>query len=243
MAYWVVKAVLTPVLVVCYRVRCRGRRHVPRRGGVILASNHQSFIDSLFVPLCVPRRVTYLAKAEYFDSPKTAWFFRAVGQIPIRRGGGSTSERALQTAREVLDAGGVLGIYPEGTRSPDGRLYRGHTGVARIALACGVPVVPVACIGTADVQPIGAMRPRLFRRVTVRFGPPLRWPALEGAEADRATLRQVTDEIMDAIAHLSGQERARGYAEKERQRGERGPAAALPARPQVTAAAVRPGAG
>jgi 1-acyl-sn-glycerol-3-phosphate acyltransferase len=212
----VAKAVLTPLLLVAYRVHAEGRRHVPRSGGVILASNHQSFIDSLFIPLCVTRRVTYLAKAEYFDDPRTAWFFRAVGQIPIRRDGGSVSDRALVAACDVLDAGGVLGVYPEGTRSPDGRLYRGHTGVARMALTCGVPVVPVACAGTAEVQPIGAMRPRLFRRVGVRFGLPLSWPDLAGAAEDRGVLRQVTDEIMAAIAGLSGQEQVDEYAKRDR---------------------------
>jgi 1-acyl-sn-glycerol-3-phosphate acyltransferase len=218
--YWVLKVVLTPILHLVYRVECAGRRNVPRRGPVILASNHQSFIDSIFIPLCVHRRVTYLAKAEYFDNRRTAWFFRALGQIPIRRTGGSASQRALASAAEVLDAGGVLGIYPEGTRSPDGRLYRGHTGVARIALTCGVPVVPVAVTGTAAVQPIGSLRPALFKRVGVRFGPPLRWPELAARSGDAATLRRVTDEIMAAIAALSGQEQVRGYARRGPSRAE-----------------------
>src|SRR5215472_10731462 len=149
MAYWVLKILLTPVLRLVFRVRSEGTQNVPRRGPVILASNHQSFIDSIFLPLAVHRRVTFVAKAEYFESWKTAWFFRAVGMIPLKRDGGSASERALAAAKDVLIAGGVLGIYPEGTRSPDGRLYKGHTGVARLAVQCGVPVVPVAQIGTA----------------------------------------------------------------------------------------------
>src|ERR1700736_3088931 len=127
MAYWVLKIILTPLLRVLFRVRSEGTHHVPRKGAVILASNHQSFIDSVFLPLMVRRRVTYVAKAEYFESWKTAWFFRAVGMIPLKRGDGSASTRALEAAREVLDSGGVIGIYPEGTRSPDGRLYKGHT--------------------------------------------------------------------------------------------------------------------
>ncbi|MGH9058500.1 MAG: lysophospholipid acyltransferase family protein, partial [Acidimicrobiales bacterium] len=169
MGYWVFKALLTPLLRFAYRIRCRGLDQVPRHGPVILASNHNSFIDSMFIPLVMRRRVTFLAKAEYFDNPRTAWFFRAMGQIPITRGGGSASERALKAAREVLDGGGVLAIYPEGTRSPDGRLYKGRTGVARIALSCpAAPVVPLALSGTSQIQPIDAMRPRLFKTVQVR---------------------------------------------------------------------------
>jgi 1-acyl-sn-glycerol-3-phosphate acyltransferase len=212
MAYWLIKVILTPVLRVLYRVDVRGARNVPKRGPVILASNHQSFIDSIFIPLVVRRRVTFIAKAEYFENRRTAWFFRAVGQIPVKRGGGSASERALISAREVLEAGGVLGIYPEGTRSTDGRLYRGHTGVARLALQCGATVVPVSLGGTAAVQPRGAMRPKVFRRVTVRIGPPMVWPGRVGDAQDPAALRAVTDEIMDAIAALSGQERVMEYA-------------------------------
>src|SRR6201993_118954 len=154
MAYWALKIVLTPILRLIYRVRIEGRENVPASGPVILASNHQSFIDSIFLPLVVRRRVTFVAKAEYFESWKTAWFFRAVGMIPLKRGGGSASERALAAAREVLDNGGVLGIYPEGTRSPDGRLYKGHTGAARLAKDCHAPIIPVAQLGTDEVQPI-----------------------------------------------------------------------------------------
>src|SRR5580704_7615765 len=133
MTYWVLKIVMTPVLRVIFRVRSEGIGHVPRQGPVILASNHQSFIDSVFLPLVVRRRVTFVAKAEYFESWKIAWFFRALGMIPLKRGGGPASARALAAARDVLDGGGVLGIYPEGTRSPDGRLYKGHTGAARLS--------------------------------------------------------------------------------------------------------------
>src|SRR5581483_11973724 len=138
MAYWVLKAILTPVLRFLFRVRVEGLEHVPASGPAILASNHVSFSDSIFLPLMVKRRITFVAKAEYFEDPNTAWFFRAMGQIPIKRGGGSASKRALEAAKEVLEAGGLFGIYPEGTRSPDGRLYKGHTGVARLALECQV---------------------------------------------------------------------------------------------------------
>src|SRR5258705_10916645 len=132
--YWVVKGALTPVLGVCFRIKVEGRENVPKRGPVILASNHRSFLDSIFIPLVLRRRVTFVAKAEYFDDPKTAWFFRGVGQIPIRREGGSAAMAALDSAADVLEDGHLFGIYPEGTRSPDGRLYKGKTGVARLPL-------------------------------------------------------------------------------------------------------------
>src|SRR5881275_255024 len=171
MAYWLMKLVLTPVLRFFYRVRVEGLEHVPDEGAAILASNHVSFCDSIFLPLVLRRRVTFVAKAEYFEDPKTAWFFRAVGQIPVKRGGGPASLRALDAATEVLEAGGVFGIYPEGTRSPDGRLYKGHTGVARLALQTGAPVVAVAMIGTREAQPIGQAMPRLFMPITIRISP------------------------------------------------------------------------
>src|SRR5215207_3724488 len=169
MTYWLVKALLTPILRFSYRVKVEGIENVPAEGPVILASNHVSFCDSIFLPLVLKRRVTFVAKAEYFDDKKTAWFFRAVGQIPIRRDGGSASAGALAAARDVLDKGGVFGIYPEGTRSPDGRLYKGHTGVARLALQQAVPVLPVAMVGTREAQPIGQAMPNLFRPITIRI--------------------------------------------------------------------------
>ena len=144
MAYWLLKALLTPVLRFFYRVRVEGLEHVPGSGPAILASNHVSFSDSFFLPMVLRRRITFVAKAEYFDDPKTAWFFRAVGQIPIKRSGGTDAKGALEAATDVLRSGGLFGIYPEGTRSPDGRLYKGHTGVARLALQCKVPVLAVA---------------------------------------------------------------------------------------------------
>src|SRR3954464_6683580 len=190
MTYWVLKAVLTPLLRFFYRVRVEGAEHVPKNGAVILASNHLSFSDSFFLPLVLRRRVTFVAKAEYFEDAKTAWFFRAVGQIPVKRGGGPASARALESAKEVLEAGGVFGIYPEGTRSPDGRLYRGHTGVARLALQTAAPVIAVAMIGTRDAQPIGQAVPRFFMPITVRFSRPLTFERFaERADEPRA-LRQ-----------------------------------------------------
>ncbi len=222
MAYWVLKIVLTPLLYLLYRVRREGTHRVPKKGPVILASNHQSFIDSVFLPLVVNRRVTFVAKAEYFETWKTAWFFNALGMIPLKRGGGSASQRALAAAREVLEQGGALGIYPEGTRSPDGRLYKGHTGVARLAKQTGAPVIPVAQFGTSEVQPIGSRGVKLFRSVSVKMGEPLWWPGSRvpenGSETDSASLRAFTEEIMDAIRALSGQERVEFYAKRDRGR-------------------------
>ena len=141
-AYWILKVVLSPVFFLLWRVKVEGREHVPAHGPAVLAANHQSFCDSFFLPLVLRRRVTYVAKAEYFDDWRTAWFFRAAGQIPMDRSGGDASQRALDTATEVLDAGHLLGIYPEGTRAPDPRLHKGHTGAARLSLRCDVPDHP-----------------------------------------------------------------------------------------------------
>lgn len=214
MAYWFVKIILTPILRIAYRVRVEGREHLPQSGAVILAANHRSFLDSIFIPMVVSRRVTFVAKAEYFDDPKTAWFFRAVGQIPIRREGGSASEGALAAATDVLNGGGVFGIYPEGTRTRDGLLHKGKTGVARLALGVGAPIVPVGLIGTDDCQPTDAKLPRLFRKVTIRFGAPLAMERYAGREHDRLVLRQITDELMFEIGELSGYEYRDTYASK-----------------------------
>ena len=215
MAYWVVKAILTPFLRFLYRVRVEGAEHVPSTGPVILASNHLSFSDSIFLPLILRRRVTFVAKAEYFEDPKTAWFFRAVGQIPIKRGGGPASQRALESAQEVLEAGGVFGIYPEGTRSPDGRLYKGHTGVARLALRTKAPVVAVAMIGTREAQPIGQAVPRFFMPITIRFSKPMRFDRYADRADDPLTLRSITDEIMFELREQSGQEYINQYAKRK----------------------------
>jgi 1-acyl-sn-glycerol-3-phosphate acyltransferase len=203
MLYWVMKALLTPMLRGLYRIRVSGRENVPSDGPVILAANHRSFLDSLFLPLVVGRRVTFVAKAEYFDSKKTAWFFRGVGQIPIRREGGNASEGALAAATDVLERGGVFAIYPEGTRTRDGFTHRGHTGVARLALRTGAPVVPVGLVGTEECQPVNRKLPRLFRKVQIRFGAPI--PAARYAEdAEGLALRQLTDELMFEIVQLCG---------------------------------------
>lgn len=215
MLYWVVKGVLTPILRVCFRVKVEGRENIPARGPVILASNHRSFLDSIFLPLVLRRRVTFVAKAEYFDNPKSAWFFRGVGQIPIRREGGSASERALASAGEVLAAGDVFAIYPEGTRTRDGFLHRGHTGVARLSLRTGTPIVPVGMIGTDEVQPVDQRMPRIFRRVTIRFGEPIDPERYGDNEQEHMVLRELTDEVMYEIGQLSGYEYMDTYATKK----------------------------
>ena len=215
MGYWLMKHLLTPVLRFFYGIRVEGLEHVPDGGAAILASNHVSFSDSIFLPLVLKRRVTFVAKAEYFEDPKTAWFFRAMGQIPIKREGGSASQRALDAAREVLEQGGLFGIYPEGTRSPDGRLYKGHTGIARLALQVGVPVIAVAMIGTREAQPIGQVRPNLFRPITVRFSKPMVFDHFADRRDDPLVLRQITDEIMFELRSLSGQTYVNQYCKRK----------------------------
>src|SRR3954468_5838797 len=194
MASWIVKLLLTPIFRFFFRVNVEGLEHVPAEGGAILAGNHLAVFDSFFLPLVIKRRVTFVAKAEYFEDPKTAWFFRAVGQIPIRRGGGSASMRALESAAEVLKDGGLFGIYPEGTRSPDGRLYKGHTGVARLALQNQVPVLAVAMIGTREAQPVGQAKPNFFMPITIRISKPLVFHHYADRATEPLVLRQVTDE-------------------------------------------------
>jgi len=216
--YGLLKVVLTPIFRVLWRVRVTGLEHVPGSGAVILASNHQAFADSLFIPLVVPRRVTFVAKAEYFESMKTRWFFRAVGQIPMRREGGDAAKRSLGEALEVLERGGCIGIYPEGTRPPDERLHRGRTGVARLALAAGCPVVPVGIKGTRAVQPVGARLMRPFKTVEIAFGEPLDLTARYGdRRGDPLVMRQATDELMWEIRRLSGQEYVDRYASRRAQ--------------------------
>ena len=219
MFYWFLKRViLGPILRVVYRPWAEGLEHVPATGPAIVASNHLSFSDSLFMPLVVPRRVTFLAKSDYFTGRGikgwlTRVFFRGIGQVPIDRSGGKASEAAIGAGLKILGRGDLLGIYPEGTRSPDGRLYRGKTGVARMALEAKVPVIPVAMIDTEKMQPPGRLIPRVMRP-GLRFGRPLDFSRYEGMEDDRYVLRSVTDEIMYALMELSGQEYVDIYAQR-----------------------------
>ena len=213
--YWTMKyVVLGPLLRGLYRLTPRGVENIPKDGPVILASNHLSFVDSLFMPLLVPRPVVFLGKADYFDSWRTAWFFRAVNVIPVRREGGSASEGAILAGIGALKGGHVIGIYPEGTRSPDGRLYRGKTGVARMALEAHAPVVPIAVEGSREVMPLEAKVPRPTGRITVTYGKPLTFERYYDRPKDRFVLRSVTDEILYEIMMLSGQEYVDEYASK-----------------------------
>lgn len=219
MFYWFLKFIaLGPLLRVVFRPRAEGLDNVPAQGAAILASNHLSYADWLFMPLVLTRRVSYVAKAEYFTGTGVKGrlqrtFFSGSGQIPIDRSGANAAEGALISAKGVLDRGELFGIFPEGTRSHDGRLYRGKTGVARLALETGVPVVPVAVIGTDTVAPPGKKFGRLVRP-TVRFGEPLDFSRYEGMAGDRYILRSVTDEIMYAIMRLSEQEYVDVYASR-----------------------------
>jgi 1-acyl-sn-glycerol-3-phosphate acyltransferase len=221
--YWVVKAIIGPLLRVFFRPWAEGTENVPREGPAILASNHLSFSDHFFAPLPLPRKVVFLAKAEYFTGRGikgllSRAFFSGVGQIPVDRSVGAASERALRTGLRVLAAGQLLGIYPEGTRTPDGRLFRGKTGVARLALEARVPVIPTAMIGGFEFQPPGKLAPRLKIRPGVRFGKPLDFSRYYGLEQDRIVLRAITDEIMYELMRLSGQEYVDEYAQRAKGR-------------------------
>ena len=190
-----------------FRPKVTGLRHVPSNGPVIIASNHLSFSDSIFMPLVVPRNVTFLAKSEYFTSPGLKGFikkitFIALGQVPIDRSGGKRSEAAILTGLRLLSEKHCVGIYPEGTRSPDGRLYKGRTGIARMAIESGAPVIPVAMFNTAEIQPTGQVVPKV-RRVEMVFGEPMYF---SGDSSDQAVLRSATNELMEKIAELSKQE-------------------------------------
>ena len=223
MFYWVVKAILSPFLRLIFRPWAEGTDNVPREGPAILASNHLSFSDHFFAPLPLPRKVVFLAKSEYFTGHGikgliSKAFFSGVGQIPVDRAGGEASERALRTGLRVLAAGELLGIYPEGTRTPDGRLYRGKTGVARLALEGRAPVIPTAMIGGFEFQPPGKLAPRLAVRPGVRFGKPLDFSRYYGLADDPIVLRATTDEIMYELMKLSGQEYVDEYAQRAKGR-------------------------
>ncbi len=210
-----------PWMRLIYRPKVTGLENVPKSGPVILASNHLSYSDWLFMPLALPRRVTFVAKAEYFTSPGIkGWFkkmfFTGAGQVPIDRESGSTAEGALVSAKRLLDDGEMFGIYPEGTRSHDGRLYRGHTGVARLALETGVTVIPVGIIGTDKVAPPGKILGKVVRP-EVHFGTPLDFSRYDGMVGDRYILRSITDEIVYEIMKLSRQEYVDMYAKQAKE--------------------------
>jgi 1-acyl-sn-glycerol-3-phosphate acyltransferase len=229
--YGLLRFIVGPFARVIWRPEIVGLENVPDGGPAIIASNHLSFCDSLFLPLAVPRKITFLAKSDYFTGQGVkgrfvAWFFRSVGQVPVDRSGGRASEAAIDTGLRVLGQGRLLGIYPEGTRSPDGKLYRGRTGVARMALEARVPVIPVGVIGTNKVQPPGKVMLRRGR-ITVHFGEALDFSRYQGMEDDRFILRSITDELMYELMELSGQEYVDMYATRAKE---------LLAKPPVTAA-------
>lgn len=222
MLYQFAKHTLGSALKLFYQPWIRGAEHVPDEGAAILASNHLAVIDSFFLPLMLRREVAFMGKSEYFTGTGvkgklTAAFFKGVGTIPVDRSGGKASEDAVRTGLGRLAEGKLFGIYPEGTRSPDGRLYRGKTGVARMALESGAPVIPVAMIGTNIAQPIGTAIPKL-EPIGIVIGEPLDFSRYAGMENDRFVLRAITDEIMYAIMRLSGQEYVDIYATSMKQR-------------------------
>jgi 1-acyl-sn-glycerol-3-phosphate acyltransferase len=215
--YGVLRAFLTPFLMVLFRPKVKGLRNVPVTGPVIIASNHLSFSDSVFMPLVVPRKVTFLAKSEYFTSPGPKGLlkkltFIALGQVPVDRSGGRRSEAALITGLQLLSDGECIGIYPEGTRSPDGRLYKGRTGIVRLAIDSGAPIIPVAMFDTDKIQPTGKVIPKIMR-VKMIFGEPI---YLTGDSTDLRLLRDLTDDLMRTIQKLSGQEYVDIYAKRRK---------------------------
>ncbi|MFE5619334.1 lysophospholipid acyltransferase family protein [Streptomyces sp. NPDC056463] len=219
MFYYVLKYVLLgPILRLLFRPRTEGLEHIPAEGAAIVAGNHLSFSDHFLMPAVLKRRITFLAKQEYFTGPGlkgrlTAAFFRSAGQIPVDRSGKEAGQAAIREGLGVLSKGELLGIYPEGTRSHDGRLYKGKVGVAIMAITAGVPVIPCAMVGTFEIQPPGKVVPRV-KRVTIRFGEPLDFSRFAGMEGEKAAVRAVTDEIMYEILALSGQEYVDDYAAK-----------------------------
>ena len=241
MFYWLCKYVLIgPWLRLIFRPQVTGVEHLPTDGSAILASNHLSFSDSIFLPIVVKPHITFLAKSDYFSSPglkgwATKLFMSAAGQVPVDRSGGRASEAAINTGVRILNQGELLGIYPEGTRSPDGRLYRGKTGVARMALEARVPVIPVAMIDTDKIQPPGRIIPKIMR-VRIAIGEPLDFSRYEGMEGDRFILRSMTDEIMYELMQLSGQEYVDIYAAKAKSIIAEASAAPLPVIDQTASA-------
>ncbi|GIF71841.1 lysophospholipid acyltransferase family protein [Asanoa siamensis] len=233
--------ILGPWLRMLFRPVVEGRDNVPATGPAIIASNHLSFSDSIFMPLEVRRKVTFVAKAEYFTGKGIkGWlvkmFFVGTGTIPVDRSGGRAAQAALDTQLRVLRAGNLAGIYPEGTRSPDGRLYRGKTGVARLALLSGAPVIPVVMLNADEIQPPGTVFPKI-KRVRIRFGEPLDFSRYAGMAGDRFVERAVTDEIMYELMELSGREYVDIYAQKAKNAAARVPNPAKASDPPTAVAA------
>jgi len=214
--YSVARKILDPTFAFAWNIEVLGLENIPAAGGAIIAPNHLSVIDHFVVGAALPRRITYVGKAEYMDSWKTKYLFPALGMIPIDRGGGSAAERALTSAARLLESGELFGIYPEGTRSRDGKLHKGHTGVARLALRTGSPIIPCGLQGTDIVQPPDRSMPRMWDMMRVRFGRPIDVTRYLDRPDDRMVLRQITDEVLFEIRSLSGQEYVDTYANKSR---------------------------
>jgi 1-acyl-sn-glycerol-3-phosphate acyltransferase len=212
--YTVARAVLDPLFAFLWRIDIEGQEHVPEEGGAILAPNHLSVLDHFVLGTALPRRITFVGKAEYMDDWKTRYVFPALGMIPIDRGGGSAANRALDAAARVLDDGELFGIYPEGTRSRDGKLHKGHTGVARLSLRTGCPIIPVGLQGTLEVQPPDSSLPRPFKMMRVRLGQPISTDRYADHPHSKLAMREITDELMYEIRELSGQEYVDTYATK-----------------------------
>lgn len=229
MIYWVLKhIVLGPLLRLVYRPQVEGGDRVPATGPAIIASNHLAFLDSIFLPLIIKRKVTFIAKQEYFTGKGIKgflmrMFFVGTGCIPVDRTGGRAAQAALATGLRVLHEGGLFGIYPEGTRSPDGRLYRGKTGVARLTLESGAPIVPVVMLNSDEIQPRGRLIPKI-KRVRIRFGEPMTFDRYSGMTGDRFIERAITDELMYELMALSGREYVDIYAQKIKSAANRGAA-------------------
>jgi 1-acyl-sn-glycerol-3-phosphate acyltransferase len=209
------KRLISPVFRLLFSIDVTGAERVPTSGPAVLCPNHLAAIDSFVLPSVLRRAVTFVGKAEYLEDWKTRWLFPALGMIPIDRRGGDHAAAALDAARGVLADGGVFAIYPEGTRSRTGKLYRGHTGAARLAIETGSPIIPVGLVGTSHIQPIDVSLPRPFRRAQVRFGDPIDVGRYRARTADHAAYRELTDEVMYEIQQLTGQEYVPRYASQE----------------------------
>ncbi len=208
------RKLLEPLVSRLWDFRVEGLEHVPATGPAVLCPNHAAAIDSAFLPAVLDRNLIYVGKSEYLDDWKTRWLFPALGMIPIDRRGGDHAAAALDTARAVLESGGLFGIYPEGTRSRSGKLHKGHTGAARLAIETGAPIIPVGLIGTGDVQPVDSVMPRFFRRVEIRFGEPIDTERYRHRVGDRAVHRELIDDVMYEIQQLTGLEYVNVYAGK-----------------------------
>lgn len=211
------KSVMSPITRFLWRIRIEGREHLPEQGPAIIAPNHISFLDSLFLMMLLPRQITFVGKAEYLDDWKTRTLFPAMGMIPLDRSGGKAAKAALDAAEQVLQRGQLFGIFPEGTRSRSGDLHKGHTGMARLSLATGAPIIPTGIVGTDQIQPPDAPVPRPFRPASIKFGRPIEPERYTSGGPDRLVQRRITDEVMFEIRSLTGQRYVDKYATRTAQ--------------------------